>query len=481
MRKIVGLSAAFLLLLMPVSQAANPKTGASCTKLKATAVYNGKLFTCVTKGKAKVWDKGALLKQGSKPRSTASPKATTFHQAGYFGVVRTISNNGGKAQPMDCKVSDGNQGFRSQRTFFVDPKNPNILGIGIEFKGFYISTDAGATWEMSSAGLIGYPLASNPNKPCHTEFSTLVLDPQNSQHLLVSRSGEPGTIKDYFSENAGIYESKNGGFDWKQILTQPGIGVYVHDGLAISHQNPLVIYAGTTTNARSLNGDNKVYVKKGVIYKTTNGGKTWVELPTGAPADIGVAAIVVDPKNDRIVTASTFGRVMGAKGNTFGSGLGIIKSVDGGATWKRIDTLTSGFSAIEFAQNNPQLAFGITYDSQVLSSNDGGATWNKVDGVFSVRSIAYYSPDVSAGEGLIVQDDGKVIAFGNNGAVIAPAGQIPALSGHATRATRIAFSSDGSWYVAGHYTNNKSHQIGFVFKSTDRGLTWERILDTDAL
>lgn len=466
---------------MPASQAANPKAGDTCSRLKATKVYNGKIFTCVAKGTAKVWNKGTLLKQTSQSRPSASPKSTSFIEAGYFGVVRVISSNGGKAQPMDCKNSDGNQGFRSQRTFFVDPKNPKTIGLGVEFKGFYVSTDGGDSWEMSSSGLIGYPLASNPIKPCHTEFSTLVIDPQNSRHLLMSRSGEPGTIKDYFSENAGIYESKNGGLDWKQILTQPGIGVYVHDGLAISHQSPQVIYAGTTTNARTLNGDNKVYVKKGVIYKTTNGGKTWTELPTGAPDDIGVTAIAVDPKNDQIVTASTFGRVKGANGNTFGPGLGVIRSNDGGATWKRIDSLSSGFSAIEFSESNPQLALGITYDSQVLSSNDGGATWNKVNGIFSVRSVAYFSPDVSAEEGLVIDDNGNVSAFGNNGAVIAPAGKIPALSGHATRGTRIAFGSDGAWYVAGHYTDNKIHQVGFVFKTTDRGASWVKILDTDTL
>lgn len=436
MRKFVGLSTAILLLFVPASHAANPNFS---TKQKALS------------------------------------------DAGNFGVLRIISNNGSKAHAMDCKISDGNQGFRSQKTFFVDSTNPERLGVGIEFKGFYVSSDGGSTWKMSSAGLIGYPQTSDSKKPCHTEFTTLVVDPQDSKHLLMSRSGEPGTIKDYFSENAGIYESKNGGLNWKQILIQAGIGVYVHEGLAVSHQNPRVIYAGTTTNARTLNGDNKIYVKKGVIYKTTNGGKTWTELPTGAPRDIGVATIFVDPKNDQIVTASTFGRVKGADGNTFGPGLGIIKSTDGGATWKRIDKLTKGFSVVEFSESNPQLALGITYDSQVLSSIDGGATWKRSNGVFSVRSLSYFSSDSATGQGLVVGDDGKVVMFENNGDSVTPVGQIPELKGHATRATRIAFGSDGSWYVAGHYTNNKSHQIGFVFKTTDRGTTWVKILDTETL
>jgi len=430
MNKIIGLSAAFLLLFTPVSEAT----------------------------------KGSVLKN-----------------AGVFGIVRTISNSGANAQPMDCKNSDGNQGYRSQKTFFVDPRNPNHLGVGIEFKGFYTSSDAGKTWKMSSTGLIGYPLASNPKRPCHTEFSVLAMDPQNSKRLVLARAGEPGTIKDYFSENAGLYESTNGGESWRQILTQNGIGVYVHDGLAISHQNSQVIYAGTTTNARTLNGDNKIYVSKGIIYKTINGGITWTELSTGAPKNIGTEYIVIDPLNDKIVTVATFGRIKNSSGNVFGAGLGIIKTTDGGKTWKRIDSLTSGFSAIEFSENNPLNAIGITYESRVLATSDGGATWNPVNGISTLRSVGYDPQDQSGSSGLVADEVGKISKFNDNGASVISAGSIPTLANHATRVTRLVVATDGSWYAAGHYTNNKSHQVGFIFKTTDFGNTWVKILDTDKL
>lgn len=422
MKRILALSAALLLISMPATHAANPKSGSACPKLQATKEFNGKLFTCVAKGKTRVWAAGTVL-----------------IDAGAFGVERKVSNNGGNAQPMECKASDGNQGFRSQKTFFVDPKNPNHLGVGIEFKGFYISSDAGATWNMSSAGLIGYPLASDTKKPCHTEFSVLATDPQKSSHLIVARAGEPGTIKDYFSENAGIYESNDGGKNWKQILTQAGIGVYVHDGLAFSHQNSQVIYAGTTTNGRKLDGGNAVYVKTGIVYKTIDGGKSWKELPTGAPADIGVQFISIDPTNDNLVTVSTFGRVKGSTGNTFGPGLGIIKTTD------------------------------------------GGATWNPLNGISSLRAIGYDPVDKSGSSGLIADDSGAITKFDSNGQTLEKVASVPSLNNHSTRVTRLAISSDGSWYAADHYTNNSSHQVGFIFKSTDSGKNWIKILDTDTL
>ena len=473
---------------MPTAQATNPKTGGPCPKLNAKLVYSGNLFICLAKDKSRVWYKGSPFQKGNNssptPHSSSTGKnksGTVLVDAGVYGVVRTISNNGGNPQPMDCTSSDGNQGFRSQKTFFVDPKNPNVLGIGIEFKGFYLSSDAGATWKISSSGLIGYPRASDKNKPCHTEFSTLAVDSEDSNHLVVSRASEPGTIKDYFSENAGLYESKDGGKSWNQILTQAGIGVYVHDGLAISHQDSKIMYAGTTTNGRRLEGGNTVYVTKGVIYKTVNGGLTWSELPTGAPADIGVGAIAIDPTDDKIVTVSTLGRVRGSAGTTFGPGLGIIKTFDGGSTWKRIDSLDSGFASIEFSMNNPLNALGTTFDGNVLSSSDGGATWAKLNGVGSLMGISYDKTDKTGTSGLIADGFGTIMKFTSNGRTLIPAGALPTMSGLSTRVTRLAVSSDGSWYAAGHYTDNKSHQVGFVFKSTNSGQSWVKILDTDNL
>ena len=488
MRKSIIVSTILLLLLMPTSQAANPKANVPCPKLNAKQSYSGMIFTCLVKGKLHVWDSGVPIQKGNNSHPTSTPTVgtksapvTVLTDVGALGVVRSISNNGGIAAPLECKSSDGNQGFRSQKTFFVDPKNPSRLGIGIEYKGFYLSSDAGATWKISSSGLIGYPLASDKTRPCHTEFSVLVMDSRDSNHLVVSRASEPGTIKDYFSENAGLYESKDGGKSWKQILTQDGIGVYVHDGLAISHQNSQVMYAGTTTNGRSLDGGNKVYVTKGVIYKTINGGLTWSELPTGAPADIGVGAIAIDPNDDKIVTASTLGRVRSSTGTTFGPGLGIIKTIDGGATWRRIDSLNSGFSNIEFSENNPLNAIGITFDGNVIATSDGGATWAKLNGLLPLRGITYDPFDKTGTSGLVADGFGTITKFDSNGQSLTPAGSLPSVSGHSTRVTRLAIASDGTWYAAGHYTDDKSHQVGFVFKSSNSGQLWVKILDTDNL
>lgn len=57
--------------------AANPKAGASCTKLGSKQSYKGKTFTCIKSGKKSVWNKGVVVIAAPKPSATptSSPSA----------------------------------------------------------------------------------------------------------------------------------------------------------------------------------------------------------------------------------------------------------------------------------------------------------------------------------------------------------------------------------------------------------------------
>ncbi|HEY4898370.1 MAG TPA: hypothetical protein VIH79_01475 [Candidatus Nanopelagicaceae bacterium] len=475
-----------------------PKPGSPCPKVQTSVMYKGLTYACLMQGKKTLWSPGKKFsantgQQGKNPTSTGTSSPApipaglkTFFDAGRFGIVRNISSKGQLAQKMDCTKSDGNQGFRSDKTFVVDPNNPLHLSLGVEYLGFYISEDGGNTWKDSSAGLIGYPRIDDPLKPCHTEFAVVAVDPNNSQHMILGRAGEPGTITDYFSENNGLYETRDGGKNWKQILTQPNLGVYVHDGLAISHQNSDVIYAGTSSIPRKLDGSNKIYTTVGIIYKTINDGKSWVELPTGAPTNTNVLNIFIDPSNDNIVTVATDGRIQtpGAP-STFNSGMGFIRTIDGGKTWNRIDTLGSPLFDVEFSVNSPKNVVACcSTDGKLMYSSDGGATWQSNDQFYSPRAFAFDPFDKSGLTGLLADNSGAIFGFASGGSAASPAGTLPSVAGLSTRVTKFAFGSDGTWYAAGHYTGTRGgapYQEGFVFKSNDRGATWLRILDTTKL
>ena len=69
--RFIGIIAIAISLFIPSSCfAANPKTGAKCTKIGLTQNYAGKKYTCIKSGKLQVWNKGVVT---SKPTVKVTP------------------------------------------------------------------------------------------------------------------------------------------------------------------------------------------------------------------------------------------------------------------------------------------------------------------------------------------------------------------------------------------------------------------------
>ena len=80
--------------------------------------------------------------------------------------------------------------------------------------------------------------------------------------------------------------------------------------------------------------NNTVYAgaAEGGVWKTTNGGQNWTPLTDNQPA-LAIGALALDPSNPNTVYAGT-GEENFA-GDSY-SGVGILKSTDGGQTWTNI-------------------------------------------------------------------------------------------------------------------------------------------------
>jgi photosystem II stability/assembly factor-like uncharacterized protein len=138
--------------------------------------------------------------------------------------------------------------------------------------------------------------------------------------------------------------------------------------MAISRQNPAIIYAGGA---------------EGGVLKSTNAGVNWTPLFDGQPS-LSMGSIAVDPGNDNIVYAGT------GEANTSGDsydGTGVFKSTDGGSTWFSVGLETTrrigkividpvNPAVIYVAAIGPQ--FSSTPDRGVYRSTDAGQTWSLV-------------------------------------------------------------------------------------------------------
>ena len=138
--------------------------------------------------------------------------------------------------------------------------------------------------------------------------------------------------------------------------------------MAISQQNPNVLYAGAAD---------------GGVLKTTNAGVNWTALFDDQPS-LSMGAIAVDPTNDNIVYVGT--GEANSSGDSY-DGVGMFKSTNGGATWIHLgleETRHIGKVVIDPANTNILYvaALGTLFSGNpergVYKSTDAGATWNHV-------------------------------------------------------------------------------------------------------
>lgn len=101
--------------------------------------------------------------------------------------------------------------------------------------------------------------------------------------------------------------------------------------IAFAPSNPFIIYAGTGEP----NGGGDVYGGAGLL-KSTDGGATWRLLAANKFAGGSFSSIIVDPSNPNVVLAATTSGGIAGKGGDpvpYIPGTGVYKSTDGGTNW----------------------------------------------------------------------------------------------------------------------------------------------------
>ncbi len=132
--------------------------------------------------------------------------------------------------------------------------------------------------------------------------------------------------------NGGVWKTPDGGASWAPLLD------FINDpsgnplpapigGLAVAPSNPKVLYAGTGV------ADIAFDSRPGVgVFKSVDGGKTWSRAGNSGTQLAGarISKIVVDPNDPNTAYAAV------ASGGA--NGPGVYKTTDGGGTW--VDVLT---------------------------------------------------------------------------------------------------------------------------------------------
>lgn len=248
--------------------------------------------------------------------------------------------------------------------FAVKPNNPSQ---------YYVATSAGGVWKTDNAGNTYQPLFDGQGS---YSIGVVTMDPNNPSVIWVG-TGENNNQRSV-SYGDGVYKSLDGGASW----TNMGLENSEHIGKIIVHpDNSDVVYVAAIGPLWSAGGDRGV-------YKTTDGGKTWINVLT-IDEHTGINDIEMDPRNPEVLYASAFQR----RRHVFtyisgGPGSAIYKSTDGGITWdksqKGLPAVDLGRIDIEISPANPEVIYAIVEAAQgkdgFFKSTDRGASWIKQSG-----------------------------------------------------------------------------------------------------
>ena len=221
------------------------------------------------------------------------------------------------------KGRDDYMGFSSHPTetnTFFSSGHPS-LGGNI---GFQKSLNGGVTWEKVSNGLNG-----------PVDFHAMAISPVN-----------PDLV--YGWSQGVLQRSADQGETW-EIVNRNLLPVY----LVADTKNEDILYAATSQEQGALVSRDR--------------GTTWASL-SGELEGGAVSVIAIHPEDSKILL--TFSEKLG----------GLGKSIDGGATWKKV---TEGFRGetvlyIAFSRNTPNVVYVFTNENRLYKSSDIGDTWTQI-------------------------------------------------------------------------------------------------------
>jgi len=161
----------------------------------------------------------------------------------------------------------------------VDPNNPNVWYAGAPAGGIWKTTDAGGNWTnlFDNFPQIG--------------VSGIAIDPNDSNTIYIT-TGDDDAADSY---SIGVFKSTDGGLSWNETGLNPSntnVNSLMNE-IIIDPTNSDILWVATSAG----------------LYKTIDAGVNWVEMQSGAIADIKLK-----PGDPNTVYA-VIGRYLGGNGN----------------------------------------------------------------------------------------------------------------------------------------------------------------------
>ncbi len=254
---------------------------------------------------------------------------------------------------------------------------------------WYVAVGSGGVWKTENAGTTWTPIF---DKYASYSIGCVCLDPANPDIVWVG-TGENVSGR-HVGFGDGIYKSLDGGKSFKNM----GLEKSEHIAkIVVDPRNSDVVFVAAEGPLWSPGGERG-------LYKTTDGGKSWKPSLEISP-DTGVTDVALDPVNPDIIYAAAYQRrrsVAAFMGG--GPQSGIYKSIDGGASWRKIKSglpdVDLGKIALAVSPQKPQVVYASieTPGKQggFFRSTDRAESFEKRSDYFSGGTGAHYYQEIFA-------------------------------------------------------------------------------------
>jgi photosystem II stability/assembly factor-like uncharacterized protein len=342
----------------------------------------------------------------------------TMYVASASGGLWKTTNNGTTFAPVFERENTVSLGAVA-----VAPSNSNVVWVGTGEAnprnsvswgdGVYKSIDGGATWRHM--GL---------KESAH--IGRIVVHPRDLDTLYVAALGRLWGP----NHERGLFKTTDGGKSWRNVMYVDADTGCVD--VAMDPVDPETLYAAAYRVRRdAFSGGNPAvqYGERAGLYKSSDGGRTWLRMTNGLPRGAqGRCGIAVFRKNHRIVYAvvqtdktvlsrdSQFGQA--ERPGTHVETGGVFRSDDAGQSWTKLNDLCPRpfyFSQIRVDPNDDQRVYVLGVTLHV--SSDGGRTFspqNAAEGAHADHHALWIDPHDS--RHLVLGNDGGVAFSYDRGA-----------------------------------------------------------------
>ena len=332
-----------------------------------------------------IFDKAASASIGDIALDPSNPDIL-WVGTGEANIFRSSQSGSGIYKTTDKGKTWSHMGLENSLTIsriIIHPQNSNVVWVaasGNEWtpnkdRGIYKTIDGGTTWDkiLYIDELTG--------------VSDLVIHPTNSDILYATtwqrirkKWNDPRNEAGY--NGSSIWKTINGGGNWSPVNNGlPDSRYRGRTGIDISRSNPDILYAfvdnyevirkGKDDESDSYGRPKGGVIKGAVIYRTDNSGAKWTQ----------VSGQTEKMKKYMERHSSTYGWVFGQmrvdpndENTIYTMGLALNVSNDGGKTFKQLGGVRGGHQGLGIDPDNSNYLVD-TNDGGICVSYDKGANW----------------------------------------------------------------------------------------------------------